>query len=65
MEVRAVEKYIRISPKKARLVADVIRGENAVSALTSLKFMPKKAAQIIYKAVSSAVANAENNFKIS
>jgi len=64
MEVKAVEKYIRISPKKARLVADVVRGDNAVSALTSLKFIPKKAAQIIYKALASAVANAENNYNL-
>jgi large subunit ribosomal protein L22 len=61
MEVRAVEKYIRISPKKARLVVDVVRGQNAVSALTTLKFMPKKAAGIIYKALNSAISNAVNN----
>lgn len=61
MEVQAVEKYIRISPKKARLVADVVRGENAVRAMAMLKFMPKKAAEIIYKAIHSAVANATNN----
>lgn len=62
MEVRAVEKYIRISPKKARLVADVVRGQNATRALATLRFMPKKAANIIYKAVNSAVSNAVNNF---
>ncbi len=61
MEVKAVEKYIRISPKKARLVADMVRGEKAVKAQTMLKFVPKKAAQIIYKALTSAIANAENN----
>lgn len=61
MEVQAVEKYIRISPKKARLVADVVRGQNAVTALATLRFMPKKAAKIIYKALNSAVANATNN----
>jgi large subunit ribosomal protein L22 len=65
MEVKAVEKYIRISPKKARLVADVIRGEKAVNALATLKFMPKKAANIIYKALNSAVANAINNFGLA
>jgi large subunit ribosomal protein L22 len=61
MEVQAVEKYIRISPKKARLVADVIRGDKAVNALATLRFMPKKAAGIIHKALHSAVANATNN----
>ena len=65
MEVQAVEKYIRISPKKARLVADVVRGQNAVRALTTLKFMPKKAAGIVYKALNSAVANATNNFGLT
>jgi large subunit ribosomal protein L22 len=64
MEVRAVEKYIRISPKKARLVADMVRGQNAKKSLTLLKFVPKKAARIIYKALNSAVANAENNFNM-
>jgi len=65
MEVRALEKYIRISPKKARLVADVVRGQNAVSALTTLKFMPKKAAGIIYKALNSAISNAVNNYGLT
>ncbi len=64
MEVKAVEKYIRISPKKARLVADIVRGQNAKKALVTLRFTQKKAAKIIYKAVKSAVANAENNFNI-
>ena len=48
METSAVAKYIRISPQKARLVADVIRGMNAEKALTILRFMPKKGAKIIY-----------------
>lgn len=65
MEVKAVEKFIRISPKKARLVADVVRGKNAKQSLTMLKFMPKKAAGIIYKALKSAVANAENNSNLN
>jgi large subunit ribosomal protein L22 len=65
MEVRAVEKFIRISPKKARLVADIVRGQNAKEALVTLKFTPKKAAKIIHKAVKSAISNAENNFNIN
>ncbi|MDD2463712.1 MAG: 50S ribosomal protein L22 [Desulfobulbus sp.] len=59
METKAVAKYIRISPQKARLVADVIRGMKADSAVTTLRFMPKKAAQIIRKVLESAVANAD------
>jgi large subunit ribosomal protein L22 len=62
MEVKAVEKYIRISPKKARPVADIVRGQRASEALTALRFTPKKGAKVIAKAVKSAVANAEHNF---
>ena len=59
MEAKAVAKYIRISPQKARLVADVIRGKDVESAITTLRFMPKKAAVILRKVLESAVANAE------
>ena len=59
METKAVAKYIRISPQKARLVADVIRGMKADTAVTTLRFMPKKAAQLIRKVLESAVANAD------
>lgn len=59
METRAVAKYIRVSPQKARLVADVIRGMKADTAVTTLRFMPKKAARILRKVLESAVANAD------
>ncbi|WP_457574914.1 50S ribosomal protein L22 [Desulfolithobacter sp.] len=59
METKAVAKYIRISPQKARLVADVVRGKDVETAITTLKFMPKKAARILRKVIESAVANAE------
>jgi large subunit ribosomal protein L22 len=58
MEARAVGKYIRISPQKARLVADVVRGMNVDRAITTLRFMPKKGAEILRKVIESAVANA-------
>ncbi len=58
MEARAVGKYIRISPQKARLVADVVRGMSAAQAITTLRFMPKKGAEILQKIIESAVANA-------
>jgi len=64
MEVKAVEKYIRISPKKARLVADMIRGTNAKQALDILRFTNKKAAKIISKSLKSAISNAEHNKNI-
>ena len=58
METKAVARYIRISPQKARLVADLVRGQDVDSAITTLKFMPKKAARILRKVIESAVANA-------
>jgi len=58
MEAKAVGKYIRISPQKARLVADVVRGMGVDQAITTLRFMPKKGAGIIKKVIESAVANA-------
>jgi large subunit ribosomal protein L22 len=61
MEAKAVARYIRISPQKARLVADVIRGRNAEDAINTLRFMPKKGARILRKIVESAVANAGQN----
>jgi len=61
MEVKAVGKYIRISPQKARLVADVVRGMGVDQAITTLRFMPKKGAAIIQKVIESAVANATHD----
>jgi len=57
MEARAKHKYIRISPRKLRIVADVVRGKNAQDALATLQFLPQKAAPIVDKAIRSAVAN--------
>jgi len=64
MEARAVGKYIRISPQKARLVADVVRGMNVDKAITVLKFMPKKGATIIRQVIESAVANATQDDQV-
>jgi large subunit ribosomal protein L22 len=61
MEATAKLKYARISPQKIRLVADVVRGEEVSKALNTLKFMPKKGADLIYKVLWSAVENAQNN----
>ncbi len=57
MEARAKHKYIKISPRKLRIVANVIRGKNAQEALATLQFLPQKAAPILDKAIRSAVAN--------
>ncbi|MEX1349631.1 MAG: 50S ribosomal protein L22 [Desulfobacterales bacterium] len=64
METKAVGKYIRISPQKARLVADTVRGMNADQAITTLKFMPKKGAKILRKVIESAVANATQDDQV-
>ncbi|MBU1232307.1 MAG: 50S ribosomal protein L22 [Proteobacteria bacterium] len=64
MEARAVGRRIRISPQKARLVADVVRGMNVDKAVTALKFMPKKGALILRKVIESAVANATQDEQI-
>lgn len=58
MEVRAVAKYIRMTPRKLRRVVDEIRGKNAVESLTVLNFMPYSAADVVKKALQSAIANA-------
>ena len=61
MEAKAILRSARISPQKARLVADQVRGLSAARALDLLKFSDKKAAHMIYKVVYSAASNAENN----
>ena len=59
MEARAKLRYVRLSPQKTRLVVDMVRGKRIQEALNILKFSPQKAADIVSKLVSSAVANAE------
>lgn len=59
MEARATSKYVRISPQKARLVVDLIRGKNAGEAINILRFTKKRASLEIEKVLHSAIANAE------
>jgi large subunit ribosomal protein L22 len=61
MESKAVAKFIRISPRKVRIVAENIKGRPVESALGILTFTPKKAGRILLKVLNSAVANAEQN----
>ncbi|AEG30903.1 50S ribosomal protein L22 [Thiomicrospira cyclica] len=61
MQVSATHKFARISPQKARLVADLIRGKSVESAVSILAFSDKKAADLMKKILNSAIANAENN----
>ena len=64
METRAVAKYVRVSPRKARLVIDAIRGKNVNEALQIVQLSSKKAARTIRKTLESAIANAENNYDV-
>jgi large subunit ribosomal protein L22 len=64
MEIKAKGKYLKISPKKARLVIDLIRNKDASEALDYLKFIPKKASHLIAKVLKSAISNAEHNFNL-
>ncbi len=57
----ATLKYARISSRKVKIVADLIRGKNAEDALAIVKFTPKASSEIIEKLLKSAMANAENN----
>jgi large subunit ribosomal protein L22 len=57
-EARAVAKYVRTSPRKARLVADVIKGKRVSDAIAMLRFIPNRAAELISKVLISAAANA-------
>jgi large subunit ribosomal protein L22 len=59
--MRAVAKYVRIAPRKARLVADEIRGKSYPEAVSLLRFTNKRAAKIIAEVLDSAAANAEHN----
>ena len=61
MEVRATAKTLRIPPRKARLVLDLIRGKDVEEATAICKFTPNVAAEAVGKALKSAVANAVNN----
>ena len=60
-EASASLKALRISPQKLNLIAEMIRGRDAVEALDLLNFSSKRAAKSVYKLLSSAVSNAENN----
>ncbi|MHB1341179.1 MAG: 50S ribosomal protein L22 [Coriobacteriia bacterium] len=64
MEARAVARFVRVSPRKARLVVDLVRGKSVVDAEAILKFTERAAAEVVGKVVHSAAANAEKNLKL-
>lgn len=61
MEVRAVAKFVKVQPRKVRLVANEVRGKNALQAANLLRFHPSKGAFVLHKVLMSAIANAEAN----
>ncbi|MGH7228867.1 MAG: 50S ribosomal protein L22 [Nitrospiraceae bacterium] len=58
-EAKAILRFVRIAPRKARAVVDLIRGQQVPHALTVLKYTPRSAAKVVEKVLRSAVANAE------
>ena len=62
MEARAYLKYLRISPRKVKIVLDLIRGKDTATAMAILKNTNKAASELLIKLLGSAVANAVNNF---
>ena len=64
MEVRAVAKDTGVSPRKVRLLVDMVRGRKVEEALAILHFTPSPLARVVAKVVKSAAANAENNFQM-
>jgi large subunit ribosomal protein L22 len=61
---RAIARYVRVSPMKARRVVNLVRGLPAKEALTVLQFAPQAASEPVYKVLASAIANAENNERL-
>ncbi len=64
MLTKAVARFIRVSPTKARLVADLIRGKTVGEALSILQYSPQAAARLLEKVLRSAIANAEHNHQV-
>jgi large subunit ribosomal protein L22 len=64
MEVTAKATRIRISPRKARLVVDMVRGKKVLDAIELMKFVPNRAATDVEKLLKSVAANAENNYDL-
>lgn len=58
-EAKAILRYVRVAPRKARVMVDMIRGQQVPKALAMLKYTPRAAAKVVEKVLRSAVANAE------
>jgi large subunit ribosomal protein L22 len=64
MRTQAVARFVRVPPRKARLVLDRIRGQAVGEALATLQYTPRAAARLIEKVLRSAIANAEHNYQV-
>ena len=64
MEVRAVAKYVKVQPRKVRIIADEIRGRNAEYSVSLLQYHPSKSARLLRKVLLSAMANAQENHNL-
>jgi large subunit ribosomal protein L22 len=64
MEVKARAKYIRMSPRKIRLLTTLVKGKSVAAALDQLRFAGKDAAEPVRKVIASAMANAKHNFEL-
>jgi large subunit ribosomal protein L22 len=64
MLTKAVARFIRVSPSKARRIADLIRGRSVAEALSLLQYSPQVAARLVEKVLRSAIANAEHNHQV-
>jgi len=65
VEVKASARFVRVAPRKVRVVVDLIRGKSVNEALALLKFVPKRASEPVAKVIASAAANAEHNFNLN
>jgi len=63
-QARAILRYVRIAPRKVRLVADLIRGKDVAEAIAILRHTPRAASPVLEKLLNSAVANAEHNYQM-
>ena len=64
MQAKAIAKYVRVSPRKARIVVDKIRGKEVVDAMDILRFNERAISEVVSKVVASAAANAESQFGV-
>ncbi|MDR3691082.1 MAG: 50S ribosomal protein L22 [Fimbriimonas sp.] len=65
MEVRAIAKYVRVQPRKVRIIADEVRGKSAVHTASLLRYHTSKSAQALHQVLISAMANAQENHNLS